>query len=602
MRHLSLLALALLLLQTHVTLAQQYSWTNSDDKTAFLGINSEQLPVEKAKLLGFNNHYGSYVTSVVPNSVAEKAGLQPFDYIYGIDNFRTNEDRNLTSIIRKYQAGDKGTLHLIRKNKSVSVDIVFGKRSDAERGGEVEKKEEAFLGVSPHEDESSEEPGVKITVVRKSTAEKMGLKDGDVITSLNGYSLIDWQDLSMAIKTVKVGDTFVIEYQRDGKTAKAEQKAEARQEEERTFEIVTDGWDWSDKSESGNSAFLGINSTTISAEKAKYLGYDNPYGSYITKVIDNTAAAKAGLQPFDYVVGINDFRVDKDQNLTDILKRFKNGDEATVYFIRNGKAQSARVTFVKRSTTFEFEWDMDDCKKPFFGISQSHQPDDRQGVAVTIIDNSTAKAMGMQDGDLITGINGHPIYDWEDITIAINTLKVGDNIEVNYLRKGEKIAGKQAIKSYCDTKKEGEWNWGGFELRKNENEDETDNAAGSERVNVNDVNVALLDMPEDEAAQFKQRYGVDMAVNNNLVVENLQLIPNASMGMFRLQFRLPGGGETSIRVYNGAGRLIYDYDLGVYNGDFSDEIDISQNGAGNYYLDIRQGDKRLSKKILLQSK
>ncbi|MBK8706416.1 MAG: T9SS type A sorting domain-containing protein [Saprospiraceae bacterium] len=149
--------------------------------------------------------------------------------------------------------------------------------------------------------------------------------------------------------------------------------------------------------------------------------------------------------------------------------------------------------------------------------------------------------------------------------------------------------------------KEGEWNWGGYEFR-SDDEEVDDKQGGSERVNVDEVNVALQDMPEEESTQLKQRYGIDMTVSSNLAVENLQLHPNTSMGMFKLQFKLPTSGETSIRVFNGAGRLIYDYDLGMFSGDFSDEIDISQNGAGNYYLDIRQGEKRLSKKILLQSK
>ncbi len=599
MRHLSFLTLTLLLLQTHVALAQQHTWTNSNDKTAFLGINSDQLSDEKAKLLGFEHKYGSYVTGIIANTAAEKAGLSPFDYIYGIDNFRTDEDRSLTSIIRKYKAGDKGTLHLVRKGKQITVDVVFGNRNDTE-GQEKKEKEEVFLGVSPHEDESSDEAGVKVTVISKSTAEEMGLKDGDLITSINGYSLVDWQDLTTAIRTLKVGEKITVEYQRDGKTAKAEQKAKAREIKEKTYTIITDGWDWNDKSESGNSAFLGINSTSVSTEKAKKLGFDNPYGSYVTKVIDNTAAAKAGLQPFDYVVGVNDSRVDKDQNLTDILRKFKTGDEATLHFIRQGKAQTARVTFVKRPDQ-EFEWNMDDCKKPFLGISQSHQPDDQQGVAVTIVENSTAADMGLQDGDVITAINSHAILDWEDITTAINSLKVGDNIQVTYSRKGEKTNGSKPIKSYCDTKKEGEWNWGGYEFR-SDDEEVDDKQAGSERVNVDEVNVALQDMPEEESTQLKQRYGIDMTVSSNLAVENLQLHPNTSMGMFKLQFKLPTSGETSIRVFNGAGRLIYDYDLGMFSGDFSDEIDISQNGAGNYYLDIRQGEKRLSKKILLQSK
>ncbi|MEM1220930.1 MAG: hypothetical protein AAGH79_18560, partial [Bacteroidota bacterium] len=49
----------------------------------------------------------------------------------------------------------------------------------------------------------------------------------------------------------------------------------------------------------GESAFLGVRSDDISREKAKKLGFSNYYGDYVTKVIKNTAAEKAGIQPND---------------------------------------------------------------------------------------------------------------------------------------------------------------------------------------------------------------------------------------------------------------------------------------------------------------
>ena len=40
-------------------------------------------------------------------------------------------------------------------------------------------------------------------------------------------------------------------------------------------------------------AFLGIYSERVSKEKAKKLGFDNPYGSYVSSVIPGTAAGRA---------------------------------------------------------------------------------------------------------------------------------------------------------------------------------------------------------------------------------------------------------------------------------------------------------------------
>jgi len=45
---------------------------------AFLGVNTNHVSEEKAKVLGFKNSDGVYVTEVIENSAAEKTGIQPF--------------------------------------------------------------------------------------------------------------------------------------------------------------------------------------------------------------------------------------------------------------------------------------------------------------------------------------------------------------------------------------------------------------------------------------------------------------------------------------------------------------------------------------------
>ena len=69
--------------------------------------------------------------------------------------------------------------------------------------------------------------------------------------------------------------------------------------------------------------------------------------------------------------------------------------------------------------------------------------------------------------------------------------------------------------------------------------------------------------------------------------------------MFELEFDLETEGQTMVNVYNPTGRAIYEYDLGRFSGDFSDNIDISQNGAGTYFLQIAQDGKSFVRKVVL---
>ena len=54
-------------------------------ESAFLGVNIADMSESKAKKLGLENPYGTYVSSVIKNSAADKGGIKPLDYIHGND-------------------------------------------------------------------------------------------------------------------------------------------------------------------------------------------------------------------------------------------------------------------------------------------------------------------------------------------------------------------------------------------------------------------------------------------------------------------------------------------------------------------------------------
>lgn len=568
----------------------QSSWYKRKGSRAFLGIHSNGISEEKAEILGFENKYGSYVTRVLGNTAAEEAGIQPFDYVIGVDEHRTEFIRSLTDILRKYDVGDQASVHFIRDGKAQSVSVTFGRSSDAKRKRNSNKNKDPFFGINQHSDNDDDELGVRVNVINNSSAEEMGLQDGDVITSINNHLIVDWSDISTAIDNMEVDQTINVRYQRDGKNLNSQTTiksyAATRPSQSRSYY----------KSRSRSSyAFLGINSDQVSKEKARKLGFDNPYGSYVTNIVRGTAAEKAGIQPFDYIYGVDEYRVGEHQSLTKILRKFEPGDNAQVQVIRKKEKQSIPVTFGDRSDRRSNR--RSNCDEPFFGIRNSHYASDEDGVGIEVVRNSSAEELGLDDGDIITSINGYPMFDWSDISTAIDNMKVGQTITVEYIRDGQSQRGSIPVKSHCDRNRNRNnrsyrdrisrlWN--------------NDRSTDGEDIDMSKVNVTMDDLSENEANQMKEKYGVDMPVINNVRIDNLKLFPNPTMGMFRLQFELPEKAETIIKVYNAAGRLIYNYDLGSFSGEFSDEVDISQNGAGNYFLEVRQGRKSLTKKIVLQ--
>lgn len=588
-------------------------------EVAYLGIESHEVSFEKAQKLGFENHFGSYVSKVLAESSAQKAGLQAFDYIYGVNDQRTSDNQNLSDILEDFEVGDEVTLHLIRKGEKMSVTVKLGDYDyDLGENEEVHP----FLGVSPSDNEADDLSGVAVDVVEKSTAEEMGLKVGDVLTSINGYPVLDWEDVTTAIQNTRPGDAIEVSFLRDEKPLSAKGTIKSYQDvypedesgnwnlnidwdEMGNVQIAT-GDDWEQGEEQDeNRAFIGIYTEMISQEKAKKLGFDNPFGAYITGIISNSGAEKAGLKPFDYIFGFDEYRVGEEQNLGVITKKFKPGQMATVHYFRQGKAAKASLTFTR---PYKVEKPvLNSCEDPFLGVNLIEDPIEA-GIVVKPVGNSTATDLGLQEGDILTHINGYKMVDWQDVATAVDLMNPGEAISVNFIRGDKQMRASKPIKSYAQTKNCADCDCGGKASVVVATVPGVSNGRGwpsttiaaspTPRVNVGSVKTNIENLTGSESNSLKNK-GVQISETSNLKVENLQVSPNASTGLFDLNFNLNSKGNTAVRIFNPAGRMLYEYDLGSFNGKFSDSVDISQNGIGSYFLEINQDGKVFTKKITL---
>ncbi|MFK7936345.1 MAG: PDZ domain-containing protein [Saprospiraceae bacterium] len=629
---------------------------------AFLGINSDVVSKQKAKMLNFENRYGSFITNVFEESAAADAGLQPFDYLFGIDDLRTERDKNLTCLLRSFDPGETATLHLVRAGKTITKQVTFRDRGSSRNTNSDE--EHAFLGVDQNNhnwnDWNDGDSGVEVDIVSNSTAQSMGMEDGDRIMTINGNQIIDWNDITAAMNLLKPGDNISIEYERDGQLRKVSQAVKSR------ANSGNYNRNYNNRNHSSDYAYLGIYTKDMTRSKAAKLDYDNPYGEVVSKVLRNTAAERAGLQVFDYIYGIDEYRMGADQSLRTILRKYRVDDKAELMIYRKGKRQTLAVTFGEKGYDDD-DHDDDECEDPFLGVRKDHNNGDRNGVAVNIVSNSTADGIDMEDGDVVTKINGYRILDWSDLSMAINMLRVGEQIEVTVERDGRTLTQAGKIKSECDTKerysyngsdRNDEWEdnledrmenlgddlermgeeigeaveeameglFDGDRRRRDRddddddddddtydyNDDDSDNdwydqqrdrrrSDARSEMDLENVEVDMEDMPESEMRDLASRADIDMPQNRSLAVDNLNLSPNPNMGMFELTFDVASTGDTRIRIFNAVGRMIYEYELLNFSGDFSDPIDISQNGPGTYFLIVEQNGQAMTKKIILTS-
>ena len=97
--------------------------------------------------------------------------------------------------------------------------------------------------------------------------------------------------------------------------------------------------------------FLGIGFQPISPDIASAYNLPVQWGAYVTGVASGSPASQAGLQQGDILTAVGNVKIDATHSYINILFTFKPGDQVTVDFVRNGKAQQVQVTLATSSNS-----------------------------------------------------------------------------------------------------------------------------------------------------------------------------------------------------------------------------------------------------------
>jgi serine protease Do len=186
----------------------------------------------------------------------------------------------------------------------------------------------------------------------------------------------------------------------------------------------------------------------VSSAVSRMYGFSKG-GVLINTITPNGPAAKAGLQPQDVIVAIDDRQVkDGDDLVADIAPRHP-GSTAKITYLRNGKQNTATVTIGDRAKTVadiagngdqdDNSPQKDDATQGKIGITVGAVPpalakaqEISGGVVVTAVrPGSFADDLspgGLEKGDIILEINRHVVTDQATLTSIVNNLKSGDDV------------------------------------------------------------------------------------------------------------------------------------------------------------------------------
>jgi serine protease Do len=155
----------------------------------------------------------------------------------------------------------------------------------------------------------SQEGIIVARVLAGSPAEEGGLRDGDVVVSLEGQPLKDVRELLKKVARVPVGQKIKMGIIRDGKRQELSIKVGQRPESLESWEAR------------GEGTWRGLEASAITPELAERYRLESRQGVVVTHVEPGSPAEEAGLRVRDVILEINRQKVDSLNDFTKISKK-----------------------------------------------------------------------------------------------------------------------------------------------------------------------------------------------------------------------------------------------------------------------------------------
>ena len=181
-------------------------------------------------------------------------------------------------------------------------------------------------------------------------AAKAGIEPGDVITAFDGSAVRNRRDFMRQLERRAPGDVVRLSVLRDSGEKNLEFELEARPSEleERRAPLApmfrSTPRPGSVRPLSFGGPALGVQTLELTnAALADYFGVQPGRGILVTEVIEESGAAKAGIEGGDVILAVGDREVDGIETLREALSEFREGDEVEVRVRRKKRDRTVKV-------------------------------------------------------------------------------------------------------------------------------------------------------------------------------------------------------------------------------------------------------------------
>ena len=200
----------------------------------WLGVAIQDLTPELATQFGITDTKGVLVSDVMAESPAKKAGVERADVIVEYDGKSMDSPTHLRNAVAQTPIGKKVAVKLLRdkKPKTIDVTIVEQPKSLGQPGAEESRESAAPTGILSDLDvrelndelasryglKASERGVVVVGVKSGSTAEEMGVREGDIILEVNRKTVSSLKSYEQAASGFTKDQAVLLLLKRKGQT------------------------------------------------------------------------------------------------------------------------------------------------------------------------------------------------------------------------------------------------------------------------------------------------------------------------------------------------------------------------------------------------